>query len=62
MFGYIDNNKAKINKMIKDVLSPAIGRSSDELQSLLLFGSVDECIRKIKAFLEAGVNNIHSGL
>ncbi len=59
MFGYIDNDKEKINKMVKDVLSPALGRPVDELESLLLFGSVDECIKKIKAFHEAGVNSIH---
>jgi alkanesulfonate monooxygenase SsuD/methylene tetrahydromethanopterin reductase-like flavin-dependent oxidoreductase (luciferase family) len=59
MFGYIDNNKEKIHKMVKDVLSPALGRPADELESLLLFGSVDDCIRKIKAFVEAGVNSIH---
>ena len=59
MFGYIDNNKERINKMVKDVLSPALGRPADELERLLLFGSVDECIKKIKAFLEAGVNSIH---
>jgi alkanesulfonate monooxygenase SsuD/methylene tetrahydromethanopterin reductase-like flavin-dependent oxidoreductase (luciferase family) len=41
------------------VLSPALGRPADELKSLLLFGSVDECIKKIKALLEAGVNSIH---
>ena len=59
MFGYIDNNKEKIHKMLKDVLSPALGRPADELESLLLFGSVDDYIRKIRAFLEAGVNSIH---
>ena len=59
MFGYIDNDKERIHNMVKDVLYPALGRSADELERLLLFGSVDECIRKIKAFLEAGVNSIH---
>jgi alkanesulfonate monooxygenase SsuD/methylene tetrahydromethanopterin reductase-like flavin-dependent oxidoreductase (luciferase family) len=59
MFGYIDNDKEKINKMVKDVLSPALGRPADELESLLLFGSADECVKKINAFLEAGVNSIH---
>ena len=59
MFGYIDNNKEKIHKMVKDVLSPALGRPADELESFLLFGSVDDCIKKIKAFPEAGVNSIH---
>jgi alkanesulfonate monooxygenase SsuD/methylene tetrahydromethanopterin reductase-like flavin-dependent oxidoreductase (luciferase family) len=59
MFGYIDDNKEKIHKMVREVLSPVLGRPADELESLLLFGSTGECIRKIKAFLEAGVNSIH---
>ena len=59
MLGYIDNNKEKTHKMAKDVLSPVLGRPADELQDLLLFGSIDECTKKIKAFLEAGVNSIH---
>ena len=59
MFGYIDNNKEKIHKVVKDVLSPVLGRPADDLENLLLFGSADECIKKIKAFLEAGVNSIH---
>jgi alkanesulfonate monooxygenase SsuD/methylene tetrahydromethanopterin reductase-like flavin-dependent oxidoreductase (luciferase family) len=45
--------------MVKNVLSPTLGRPADQLESLLLFGSVDQCIKKIKAFLEAGVNSIH---
>ena len=46
MFGYIDNNKEKIHKVVKDVLSPVLGRPVDELQDLLLFGSIDECTKK----------------
>jgi hypothetical protein len=30
-----------------------------KLEYLLLFGSIDECIKKIKGFLEAGVISIH---
>ena len=59
MFGYIDNNKEKIHKVVKDVLSPVLGRPADDLENLLLFQYIDECIKKIKAFLEAGVNSIH---
>jgi hypothetical protein len=59
MFGYIDDNKEKIHNMVKDVLSPVLGRPVDELKDSLLFGSIDECIKKIKAFYEAGVNSIH---
>ena len=59
MFGYIDNDKEKVHHVVKDVLSPALGRPADELENLLLFGSIDECIRKMKSFVEAGVNSIH---
>lgn len=59
MFGYIDDNEEKVHKMVSNVLSPALGRPADELKSLLLFGSTSECIKKIKAFLEAGVNSVH---
>lgn len=59
MFGYIDNDKEKIHNMVNDVLSPTLGRSVNELENFLLFGSIDECIKKIKAFLEAGVKSIH---
>jgi hypothetical protein len=36
----------KNHKMAKDVLSPVLGRPVDELQDLLLFGSIDECTIK----------------
>jgi hypothetical protein len=45
--------------MISNVLSPALGRPADELRGLLLFGSIDECIKKIEALLEVGVKSIH---
>ena len=53
MFGYIDNDKYKVKKMIKDILSPALGRPEQQLEDSLLFGSVEECIQKINAFYEA---------
>jgi alkanesulfonate monooxygenase SsuD/methylene tetrahydromethanopterin reductase-like flavin-dependent oxidoreductase (luciferase family) len=59
MFGYIDDNKEKVRKLIKDVLAPSLGRSADELENLLLFGSSDECLRKITLLYESGVKRIH---
>jgi alkanesulfonate monooxygenase SsuD/methylene tetrahydromethanopterin reductase-like flavin-dependent oxidoreductase (luciferase family) len=59
MFGYIDNDNEKVHRMARDVLSPALGRSAGELENLLLFGSIDQCLKKIKAFYEAGVKRIH---
>ena len=59
MFGYIDSDKDKVHRMVKDILSPALGRSVEQLENLLLFGSVEECIQKINALSEAGVKRIH---
>jgi alkanesulfonate monooxygenase SsuD/methylene tetrahydromethanopterin reductase-like flavin-dependent oxidoreductase (luciferase family) len=59
MFGYIDNDKEMVQSMVQKVLSPALGRSADELNNLLLFGSSDECIKKISLLYESGVKRIH---
>ena len=59
MFGYIDNDRDKVHRMVKDVLSPALGRPAEQLENLLLFGSSEDCIQKINALSEAGVKRIH---
>jgi len=59
MFGYIDDSREKVHKLIKDVLAPSLGRSVDELENLLLFGSSEECLRKISLLYESGVKRIH---
>jgi len=59
MFGYIDNDKEMVQSMVQKVLSPALGRPADELNNLLLFGSSDECIKKISLLYESGVRRIH---
>jgi len=59
MFGYIDNDKEMVQSMVQKVLSPALGRPADELNNLLLFGSSDECIKKISLLYESGVKRIH---
>lgn len=59
MYGYIDNDKEKVHKMAKDVLSPTLGRPAEDLENLLLFGSTEKCLQKIKALFESGVMRIH---
>ena len=59
MFGYIDNDKEKVHQMVKNVLSPSLGRPADELENLLLFGSPDQCLKKISLLFESGVKRIH---
>jgi alkanesulfonate monooxygenase SsuD/methylene tetrahydromethanopterin reductase-like flavin-dependent oxidoreductase (luciferase family) len=59
MFGYIHDSKDKVRSAVKEILSPALGRSPEELEQMLLFGSSDECIRKIRELADAGVKRIH---
>jgi alkanesulfonate monooxygenase SsuD/methylene tetrahydromethanopterin reductase-like flavin-dependent oxidoreductase (luciferase family) len=59
MFGYIDNDKEKVHRMVKNILSPALGRRPEDLEDLLLFGSVDHCIKKIDTLYNVGVKRIH---
>ena len=59
MFGYIDDNKDKVRKVVKEILSPALRRPAEDLEQMLLFGSLDECLRKIRNLVDAGVKRIH---
>ena len=59
MFGYISDDKDKVHRVVKDILSPALGRSAEDLEQMLLFGSLDECLWKIRNFIDAGVKRIH---
>ncbi|MGC2308808.1 MAG: LLM class flavin-dependent oxidoreductase, partial [Nitrososphaeraceae archaeon] len=59
MFGYIDNDKEKVHRMVKNILSPALGRPTEDLETLLLFGSVEHCINKIDTLRNVGVKRIH---
>jgi alkanesulfonate monooxygenase SsuD/methylene tetrahydromethanopterin reductase-like flavin-dependent oxidoreductase (luciferase family) len=59
MFGYIHNDKARIREVVKEILSPALRRPVEELEQMLIFGSSDECIKKIRNLMDAGVERIH---
>jgi len=59
MFGYISNDKEKVHRVAKEILSPALGSSGDELENLLLFGSTEQCLKKINVFYESGAKRIH---
>lgn len=59
MFGYIDDDVEKVHEMVKNVLSPALARPPEDLETLLLFGSLDHCINKIDALRNVGVKLIH---
>jgi alkanesulfonate monooxygenase SsuD/methylene tetrahydromethanopterin reductase-like flavin-dependent oxidoreductase (luciferase family) len=59
MFGYISDEKDKVRQVVKEIVSPALGRSAEELEQMLLFGSLDECLLKIRNLVDAGVKRIH---
>ena len=59
MFGYIHNDKDKVHKVVSEILAPALRRPVEDLEQMLLFGSLDECLRKVRNFVDAGVKRIH---
>jgi alkanesulfonate monooxygenase SsuD/methylene tetrahydromethanopterin reductase-like flavin-dependent oxidoreductase (luciferase family) len=59
MFGYIGNDKEKVHGMVKNILSPTLGRSPEDLERSLLFGSVDHCIKRINILQDVGVKRLH---
>src|SRR5215207_6031671 len=59
MFGYISDDKDKVREVVKEILSPALRRPAEDLEQTLLFGSLDECLRKIRNLVDAGVKRIH---
>jgi alkanesulfonate monooxygenase SsuD/methylene tetrahydromethanopterin reductase-like flavin-dependent oxidoreductase (luciferase family) len=59
MFGYIHDDKDKVREVVKEMLSPALRRPAEDLEQELLFGSLDECLRKIRNLVDAGVKRIH---
>lgn len=59
MFGYIDEDKARVRKVVKEILSPALGRPPEDLERMLLFGSLEECVNKIRDLADAGVKQVH---
>jgi alkanesulfonate monooxygenase SsuD/methylene tetrahydromethanopterin reductase-like flavin-dependent oxidoreductase (luciferase family) len=59
MFGYIDDDKDKVRKVVREILSPALRRSAEDLEQMLLFGPLDECLSKIRNLVDAGVKRIH---
>ena len=59
MFGYIDDDKDRVRKVVREILAPALRRPAEDLEQMLLFGSLDKCLHKIRNFVDAGVNRIH---
>jgi alkanesulfonate monooxygenase SsuD/methylene tetrahydromethanopterin reductase-like flavin-dependent oxidoreductase (luciferase family) len=59
MFCYLSPSKERALGMVRERLSPALGRSPEELEKLLPFGSSEECIQTLGRFAEAGAHRVH---
>ncbi|MDQ3568346.1 MAG: LLM class flavin-dependent oxidoreductase [Actinomycetota bacterium] len=58
MFLHVTEDRATAQRIVRDVLSPMLGRPEIELHQLLLVGPAEECAEKIIAYREAGVRRL----
>lgn len=59
MFGYVSSDQKKVNDVLRNVLSPILHRPVEDLRRLLLIGTLEECVAKIKRLIDAGAARIH---
>lgn len=55
MLLYVTEDRALAERIVRQVLSPVLGRPEDELQQRLLIGPAGACAEKMAAYREAGV-------
>jgi alkanesulfonate monooxygenase SsuD/methylene tetrahydromethanopterin reductase-like flavin-dependent oxidoreductase (luciferase family) len=58
MFFYVTEDHAAAERIIRDVLSPALSRQGGELRQRLLVGPPEECAEKLAAYQAAGTQRI----
>jgi alkanesulfonate monooxygenase SsuD/methylene tetrahydromethanopterin reductase-like flavin-dependent oxidoreductase (luciferase family) len=59
MFCFISRDKERALRIAREKLSPALGRSPEEVAKALPFGSSEECIRRLGDLAEAGADRVH---
>jgi probable F420-dependent oxidoreductase len=59
MFFYVTEDRTIAERIIRDVLSPALGRQEGELRGRLLVGPAEECAQKLAAYQAAGVQRVY---
>jgi probable F420-dependent oxidoreductase len=52
MFFYVTGNRATAKRIVRDILSPMLGRPEIELSQRLLIGPAEECAEKVIAYRE----------
>ena len=58
MYCYVSENGSEAERLVREVLSPALRRSETELSERLLFGPPEVCAQKLAAYQAAGVQRI----
>ena len=59
MFCYITEDAGEADRMIRDVIAPAINRPEEELRARLPVGSAEECAEKLAAYQAAGAQRLY---
>ena len=58
MFFYVTEKRAAAERIVREVLSPMLNRSEEELSQRLLVGPAGECTEKLAAYQVAGAQRI----
>ncbi len=58
MYFYITTDRPSAEAVVRDLLSPALNRSAEELAQRLLFGPPSECAEKLAAYQAAGAQRM----
>ncbi|MFQ5796183.1 MAG: LLM class flavin-dependent oxidoreductase [Candidatus Bipolaricaulia bacterium] len=58
MFFYVTEDRAAAEQIVRDVLSPTLHRSEDELRQRLPIGPAQECAEKLAAYQAAGAQRL----
>jgi alkanesulfonate monooxygenase SsuD/methylene tetrahydromethanopterin reductase-like flavin-dependent oxidoreductase (luciferase family) len=59
MFSYVTENGRDAERVLTDVIAPALNRPAEELAGRLLVGPADECAERLSAFKAAGAQNVY---
>ena len=58
MFFYVTEDRRSAERIITEILSPALNRPAEQLRDRLPIGPADECVEKLAAYQSAGAQRI----
>ena len=59
MFCYVTEDPGEADRVIRDIIAPAISRPEEELRERLPVGSAEECAEKLSAYQAAGAQRLY---